>query len=188
MARLPSRLFTRADVEKKCYLDERSMRDQLKSLSHHWRDGEIPRGSARAREVAKQQIGVTDNSRAPDWVLFPHKSRKCIFFFFYTFLSIFIFSFSSILKNKLLWNACAGHIPLHSENLPRATKNELAGHFRPAGQNFGHPWSMLKNWSWSCWLIGQTTNNVYVYSWKREKIATHTYTNDEAADHKHSLC
>ena len=38
VARLPSRLLTSGCGEK-CYLDEWSMRDQLKSLSHHWRDG-----------------------------------------------------------------------------------------------------------------------------------------------------
>ena len=109
------------------------MRDQLKSLSHHWRDGAIPRGSARGRKVAKQQISVTINSRARDEVLFSHKSRKCIFLFFGP--RSFQFSvFLAILKKKLLWNACAGHIPLHSENLPRATKNVLAG------QYLGHPW------------------------------------------------
>ena len=46
-----------------------------------------------------------------------------------------IFSISSILKKKLRWPACVGHILLHSGNLPRATKNGLAG------QYFGHPCS-----------------------------------------------
>ena len=42
---------------------------------------QLPRGSARARKVAKQQIGVTFNSRAQDGVIFSHKSRKTFFCF-----------------------------------------------------------------------------------------------------------
>ena len=86
--------------------------------------------------MAKQQIGVTVNSKARDEVLFSHKSRKCYFCFFGPRSSQFsFFSISSILKKKLLWHLYAGHIPLYSENRPRATKNGLAG------QYFGHPCS-----------------------------------------------
>ena len=69
--------------------------------------------------------------------------EKIFFFVFWTaFLSIFNFFnfFNSFnFEKKLRWPACAGHITLHSDNLPRTTKNGLAGHFRPAGQYFGHP-------------------------------------------------
>ena len=67
------------------------MRDQLKLLFHHRRDGEIPRGSARARKVAKQQIGVTVNSRARDGVIFSQIKKMYFFVFGSTFLSILIF-------------------------------------------------------------------------------------------------
>ncbi len=87
---------------------------------------QLPRGSTRARKVAKQQISVNFNSRARNEMKFSH----------FLFVSPCSFQFSSILKKKLRWLARGGHIPLHSENLPaRAGKKGLAG------QYFGHPWS-----------------------------------------------
>ncbi len=164
------------------------MRDQLKSLSHHWRDGAIPRGSARARKVAKQQIGVTVNSGARDEVLFSHKSRKCYFCFFGPRSSQFsFFSISSILKKKLLWHTCAGHIPLYSENLPWATKKGLAGHFRPA-----KPWHGASYWHGDLGLLpspipllpqSSQVTDVFWCQRCREKCATdfHLITSGEQA-------
>ena len=52
---------------------------------------QLPRGSTRARKVAKQQIGVTVNSRARDGVIFSQIKKMYFFVFGSTFLSIFIF-------------------------------------------------------------------------------------------------
>ena len=58
---------------------------------------QLPRGSTRARKVAKQQISVTYNSRARDEVKFSHKSRKKIGLLVSL---VSISSISSILKKK----------------------------------------------------------------------------------------
>ena len=58
---------------------------------------QLPRGSARVRKVAKQQISVTYNSRARDEVKFSHKSRKKIGLLVSL---VSISSISSILKKK----------------------------------------------------------------------------------------
>ena len=78
--RLPNRLLTRANVEKK------SVIWTSEAWEINWNrfpitEGivQLPRGSARAKKVAKQQIGVTFHSRARDEVIFSHPSRKLFF-------------------------------------------------------------------------------------------------------------
>ncbi len=100
--RLPNSLFTRTDVEKK------SVIWTSEAWEINWNrfpitEGmvQLPRGSARARKVAKQQIDVTFNSRARDEVIFSHKSRFFFLFFSPRSFQFSIFSFfsiSSILK------------------------------------------------------------------------------------------
>ena len=138
VARLPNRFFTRSDVEKK------SVTWTCEAWEINWNrfpitEGmvQLPRGSAQARKVVKQQIGVTFHSKPQDEVIFSHKSRNSFFLFFSPRSFQFsIFSISSILK-KNQWPAYAGPLPLHSENLPRATKSGLAG------QYFGHSCSSI---------------------------------------------
>ena len=94
-SRLPNSFFTRADVEKK------SVIWTCEAWEINWNrfpitEGmvQLPRGSARARKVAKQQIGVTFNSRPRDDVIFSHKSRNSFFFFSPRSFQFSIFSIS----------------------------------------------------------------------------------------------
>ena len=121
MARLPKRLFTRADVEKK------SVIWTCEAWEINWNrfpitEGmvQLPRGSAQARKVVKQQIGVTFNSRIMKWYFLTNQENT--FFLFFGPRSFQFFSIFFNFEEKLRWHACAGHIPLHSENFLRATK------------------------------------------------------------------
>ena len=67
---------------------------------------QLPRGSARARKVAKQQIGVTFNSRAQDGVIFSHKSRKT----FFCFLARVPFNFEFVQFLQLLKKTLLAHL------------------------------------------------------------------------------
>ena len=113
---------------------------------------QLPRGSTRARKVAEQQISVNFSSRARDEVKFSANSRIFLVLWVSVPFNFQLFFNFSNLKKKTSVARSRGHIPLNSENLPRATKNGLAG------QYFGHPWSRIR--------LGKFLNEPYSWNFQ----------------------
>ena len=110
------------------------MRDQLDSFSHHWRDGATSTWVSPSEESGKTANRCFFFQKSPRWS--DINSRKKIVFGSRSFqFSIFVNFFNFEKKTSVA--RLLGPYPF-------TLGKPSAGHFRPAGQYFGHPWFKWK--------------------------------------------